>query len=685
MHDFEYQIKYPHKIGLSAIFLIFLKRFTITILFVVVLFSSFVFGQQKTLGLIKNSSGKFMDGYVLFAPMYCKTTYLIDKCGRQVHNWKSNYYPGLSVYLLPDGHLLRTGTVVDTFFPNGSNGGVIEKIDWDGNVVWSYIISNDSIGQHHDIFPMDNGNILAIVRHVIPASKAVASGRHKGTFGGSELYSERVIEIKPIGKDSAEIVWQWSLWDHIIQDASFSKPRYDNIANHPELMNINYAPGQSQDWIHMNSVDYNKELDQILLSCHNISEIWIIDHSTTTKQAASHTGGKYGKGGDLLYRWGNPAAYDKGSKADQKFFLQHNANWIPKGYKDGGDIMVFNNGFSRIPFYSTVDIISPPINSGGSYSQSLPYGPSSQKWMYKDSIPERFYSGFISGASRLENGNTLICSGLPGKFFEIDGNNSIVWEYINPVANNDEVLKDGQTGGSGVFRCTHYSASYSGFNGKVLTPSGPIEKNSYSYSCSLIVQDNYPPKPIMFFPSINTINVPVSQVLSITFDKTIQKGNSGFVTIYESNNLKETISINDNKIVINDSFVIITPSKNFNHNSRVAIALDSGCFMDSVGNKMQRIDTSNWVFITEKKLNNDAIVAIKRGGVYPNPAKNLIRLPAINNDETHITVLNSIGQPMNLVITNKPNQELEIDISEISAGLYSIYLNNRFYQKILKN
>ena len=58
-------------------------------------------------------------------------------------------------------------------------------------------------------------------------------------------------------------------------------------------------------------------LDQIVLSNHNLSEIWIIDHSTTTLEAASHSGGNSGKGGDLLYRWGNPQAYDQGTGADQ--------------------------------------------------------------------------------------------------------------------------------------------------------------------------------------------------------------------------------------------------------------------------------------------------------------------------------------------------------------------------------
>ncbi|MGC8644373.1 MAG: hypothetical protein ACP5XB_31305, partial [Isosphaeraceae bacterium] len=60
------------------------------------------------------------------------------------------------------------------------------------------------------------------------------------------------------------------------------------------------------------------ELDQILLSVHSFSEIWIIDHGTTTAEAATHKGGRSGKGGDLLYRWGNPQAYRAGTAADQQ-------------------------------------------------------------------------------------------------------------------------------------------------------------------------------------------------------------------------------------------------------------------------------------------------------------------------------------------------------------------------------
>lgn len=80
-----------------------------------------------------------------------------------------------------------------------------------------------------------------------------------------------------------------------------------SIVNHPELLNINYLT--QKDWLHCNGVDYNPILDQVVISSHNTNEWYVIDHSTTTAQAASHSGGNSGKGGDFLYRWGNPAAY----------------------------------------------------------------------------------------------------------------------------------------------------------------------------------------------------------------------------------------------------------------------------------------------------------------------------------------------------------------------------------------
>ena len=115
--------------------------------------------------------------------------------------------------------------------------------------------------------------------------------------------------------------------------------------------------------MHVNAVAYNADLDQIALSSPNFSEIWIIDHSTTTEEAKGHTGGRWGKGGDILYRWGNPRAYKNGTSRDQRLFFQHNIQWIPRGLPGEGHLLVFNNGGGRKPEeYSSVDEFVPPTD-----------------------------------------------------------------------------------------------------------------------------------------------------------------------------------------------------------------------------------------------------------------------------------------------------------------------------------
>jgi hypothetical protein len=53
---------------------------------------------QATVGLLRANSAE--DGYILFAPIQSDTTYLIDKCGRLVHQWGSANTPGMSAYPL---------------------------------------------------------------------------------------------------------------------------------------------------------------------------------------------------------------------------------------------------------------------------------------------------------------------------------------------------------------------------------------------------------------------------------------------------------------------------------------------------------------------------------------------------------------------------------------------------------
>jgi len=219
----------------------------------------------------------------------------------------------------------------------------------------------------------------------------------------------------------------------------------------------------------MNSIDYNPALDQILLCGRTFDEIWVIDHSTTSEQAAGHSGGKSGKGGDLLYRWGNPFAWFAGTPGDQKLFGQHDPHWVPAGRPGAGNILIFNNGSDRdLRPFSTIDEITPPVQPDGSYQRGAgqPFGPDKLTWTYQDG--DRLYSPRVSGSQRLPNGNTLICSGETGHVFEVTAKGEIVWDYYNVLGATDEPGPGGSLGGVAMFRAHRYPPDAAAFKGRTL-------------------------------------------------------------------------------------------------------------------------------------------------------------------------------------------------------------------------
>jgi hypothetical protein len=424
-------------------------------------------------------------GYTLIAPLNSSKTYLVDLQGRVVRTWKSDTSPGCSAYLLDNGNLLRPGVLRGEKLSLGGPGagGRVQEFTWDGELVWDFKFSNDRQLPHHDICRLPNGNVLLIAWERKTAKEAVAAGRRPDTVGEGGLLPDCLLEIKPTGKTTGKVVWEWHIWDHLVQDHDKSKANFGNVAEHPELIDVNFSQNVvapmlkkkddadklrsigylgrgrgpvNPDWTHTNSVAYNPELDQIALTIHSFSEVWIIDHSTTAAEAAGHKGGRWGRGGDLLYRWGNPRAYRAGGPRDQKLFAPHNAQWVPKGYPGEGHLIVFNNGMRRPDgSYSTVDEIVPPWEKGQYvYSPGNPYGPEKPVWSYAAPKKSDFYSFFISGAHRLPNGNTLICSGVNGTVFEVTPDKEVVWKYINPARSEPGMGPGGPGGppGPGGFR-----------------------------------------------------------------------------------------------------------------------------------------------------------------------------------------------------------------------------------------
>jgi hypothetical protein len=373
-------------------------------------------------------------GYSLFHPMWDRKTYLIDNIGNVVHTWTSLYPISQAAYLLENGNLVRTSIVAHSTLLHGGVQGRIEILDWDGQRIWMYEYATKEYCQHHDVEILPNGNILLIAWEVKTAKEAISAGKNPNQLLSNEFWPDHIIEIKPSGLSDVTIVWEWHVWDHLIQEYDPTKNNYGVVADHPELIDINYV-GTKADWNHINSIDYNEEFDQILLSVKMFNEIWVIDHSTTTEQAAGHSEGRYGKGGDLLYRWGNPEAYQAGDNSDQKFFGQHAALWVEPGYFREGNIIIFNNEVGgQGNHYSSVEEIEPPIDELGfyEYSQGTAYGPDEQCWRYITPNPTDMYSDICSSAQRLPNGNTLICSASQGLFLEVTNEKEIIWKYNNP-------------------------------------------------------------------------------------------------------------------------------------------------------------------------------------------------------------------------------------------------------------
>lgn len=483
--------------------------------------------KARTAGVLVNDT-RACQGYTLLAPLTSKDTYLIDMEGRVVHTWRSDCQPALSAYLLKNGNLLRAGALPPSEKPFGGPGagGRIQQFTWDGELVWDYKFPVDRLLPHHDICPLPNGNVLVVAWDRRTAEEATAAGRRKELISNGQVLSDSILEIKPTGKTTGDIVWQWNVWDHLIQDHDRTKANFGEVAAHPELIDVNIhermfgnlivrneesdllraagiavAPGRgvndeptgvpdrTADWTHANSVDYNPELDQIIISVRSFCEFWVIDHSTTTAQAATHAGGRYGKGGDLLYRWGNPRAHGVGTQADQRLFKQHHAHWIPPKHPGAGRIVLFNNGNNRPDgSYSTADEIALPVSADGSYplvpSQATP--PDQPAWSYAAPKKTDLFSMVVGGVQRLPNGNTLICPGASGTLIEVTADKQEVWKFVNPLKGNfagygpQRPRRVGRGGlpslNNALFRAYRYTPDYAAFQGKELKPGKLLEE-----------------------------------------------------------------------------------------------------------------------------------------------------------------------------------------------------------------
>ncbi|MDF1695617.1 MAG: aryl-sulfate sulfotransferase [Saprospiraceae bacterium] len=486
---------------------------------------------ENTIGLLSIDPNSVSEGYILLNPENQSTVYLINNCGEIVHSWDTDEvrFPGKEQYLDRDGRLYLASIQPDLQEPSfgaGGAGGVLEILDWEGNIEWQHVVADIGQRQHHDIHIMPNGNIMFIAWENMTIEDAAQMGFDTLNNPQIGFWPDKIVEIDPKTDD---IVWQWRSIDHMIQDIDSSIVNFGDIASHPERININYidfAFGR-QDVHHINSLDYNEELDMVMVSVRNFNEIWIIDHSTTIEESASNSGGLRGKGGDLLYRWGNPSAYDAGDANDQQLYRQHDAAWIddvPFDHPYYGQVSVYNNFIG--PELSLGAIFKPEFNQeiNGFEIDDNVYLPDQLTTTISHPDQVKNFSTAASNIQLLPNGNVIMCAGRQGRMFEITDSGELAWEYLVPMRNGfpihqgDEI----QLSENFTFSGRRYDPSFEGFQNKDLTPKGYIEMDANEEFCELPVsiikieeiKNRIFPNPVTLYITIEATQRSVLRILN---------------------------------------------------------------------------------------------------------------------------------------------------------------------------
>ena len=445
------------------------------------------------IGLIQNDPGAAA-GYTLFGTR-AGPVFLIDNAGHMVHEWPMPEHANFAVAeLLPNGHLM---VILEEDGGAACALGLGGDVAWmrpDGEVIWRYAPGSCA---HHDHLLLPNGNVLLLLDSVKSREEVIAAGGNPAFVSPDGLLVDHLVEVRPQPPSGGEVVWRWSPWDHLVQDFDPEKPNHGRPADHPGRIDLNFllekltiaARGDRamrEDWLHANAIDYHAEADQVLFLARHFSELWVIDHSTAAEESA-------GRGGDLLWRWGNPRAHGAGTVADQQLFWPHAAHWIPAGLPGAGNILLFNNGdeFGGLRRdHSDVLELAYPLGHAqfGRWPAGEPQPPSAPTWRYAAEPPSDFLSHRLSNAQRLGNGNTLVASGFQGRLFEVTPQGREVWRYVSPVVNGERLSQgdpvpyeipgrfERVVWQNMVYRAFRYPPTYLGLKALDLTPKGTLAR-----------------------------------------------------------------------------------------------------------------------------------------------------------------------------------------------------------------
>ncbi|MEO7034651.1 MAG: aryl-sulfate sulfotransferase [Polyangiaceae bacterium] len=348
---------------------------------------------------------------------------LIDMQGNIVHTWNTGAVPAR---MLPGGDLIGCSGVTTISY----DAVAFQQVAWNSDVSWSFVDWEDSGGgawasrQHHDYEREGNP-----VGYYAPGQDFVV--------GGSTMvlaHSRRTVTAVRDDAIDDDVIYQldgagaltgtpWYAGDHVAE-LGFDAAALTDIRTR--------NPGTVLEWLHGNSMSLvgsnhwfdegHSEFDpnNIVYSSRNANIVVIISHET----------------GDIVWRIGPDFAGRPEEKLGQ-FAGQHNPHIIPEGLPGAGNMLVFDDGGAS----GFGDTSQDGYRYERSWSRVLEFNPVTMDivWQYGSADgADNFYSGYLSNAQRLPNGNTLIDIGTSGQVIEVSAAKEILWKYsyVPPIAGN---------------------------------------------------------------------------------------------------------------------------------------------------------------------------------------------------------------------------------------------------------
>jgi hypothetical protein len=362
---------------------------------------------NRPTGLTFHKQGLSTKGYTLLTPHGDSRTYLIDMDGRIVHLWKFKHiHPGYG-RLLENGNLLMTGS--DVNLPDTSPDRNDKKPP-------PFDVRVTQLGGYHTTLAEVNWDGDVVWEYDNRAQHhdfiRLPNG-HTIVPEWVELPDEYKKKVRGGFKKPREQLPALIGDDLVEIDADQKEVNRIHIWKLLDPVKDPISPTVRRwEWTHVNGIDVNDAGD-IVFSARHADRVAIID----------------AKSGEVRWKYGETHG-------------QHNPTWV------GNNIQVFDNGHAG--------------------SRVVEIDPASDEivWQYQGEPMQQFFSGHISGASRLESGNVLVCEGTSGRLFEVTQGKDVVWEWINPFINNN---KQGKPTVS-IYRAHRYPADHPALVDKDLDP-----------------------------------------------------------------------------------------------------------------------------------------------------------------------------------------------------------------------